>query len=254
MQLSVEYLCFSYKDKQVLRDISCDFRSGEVTAIAGPNGVGKTTLLKCMARLIVPESGTIVFNGEDITEYSLKEIAKIQAYVPQYTSLSFPLTVLEYVSLGRRPYVDWSLSENDQKIIEDNIAYLDIGGFRDKLLDELSGGEKQKVILARALVQEPRILLLDEPTSALDVKHQLEVMGLLRKIAEEKDCAVVMVMHDLSLIERFADNVVLLKAGEIISKGPTKTTLTVGNIEKSYGVKALILDTEHGPAVIPYEV
>lgn len=253
MPLSVEGLNFAYGNEPVLKDVTCNFESGHVTAIAGPNGVGKTTLLKCLARLIVPGSGRIVFDGEDITRYSLKEMARLQAYVPQYTVLSFPLTVEEYVALGRRPYVEWELSDEDKRVINENIAYLGIDDFRNKLLDELSGGERQKVVLARALVQQPRILLLDEPTSALDVKHQLEVMRLLRMIADERDCVVIMVMHDLSLIERFADDVILLKEGEIIAEGPTGSTLTTGNIEKAYGVKALIIDTEQGPVVLPYE-
>lgn len=244
---------FAYADKPVLKDITCSFNNGRLTAIAGPNGVGKTTLLKCLARLIVPSAGSIMFDGVNTTSLSLKELARIQAYVPQYTVLTFPLTVEEYIALGRRPYVEWELSDEDKRIIYENISYLNIGNLKSKLLDELSGGERQKVVLARALVQQPRILLLDEPTSALDVKHQLEVMRLLRAIAQEKNCAVIMVMHDLSLIERFADDVILLNDGAIIAEGPTASTLTRDNIEKAYDVKALIIETDQGSVILPYE-
>ena len=237
----------------MLKDITCSFNNGRLTAIAGPNGVGKTTLLKCLARLIVPSAGSIMFDGVNTTSLSLKELARIQAYVPQYTVLTFPLTVEEYIALGRRPYVEWELSDEDTRIIYENISYLNIGNLKSKLLDELSGGERQKVVLARALVQQPRILLLDEPTSALDVKHQLEVMRLLRAIAQEKNCAVIMVMHDLSLIERFADDVILLNDGAIIAEGPTASTLTRDNIEKAYDVKALIIETDQGSVILPYE-
>ena len=237
----------------MLKDITCSFNNGRLTAIAGPNGVGKTTLLKCLARLIVPSAGSIMFDGVNTTSLSLKELARIQAYVPQYTVLTFPLTVEEYIALGRRPYVEWELSDEDKRIIYENISYLNIGNLKSKLLDELSGGERQKVVLARALVQQPRILLLDEPTSALDVKHQLEVMRLLRAIAQEKNCAVIMVMHDLSLIERFADDVILLNDGAIIAEGPTASTLTRDNIEKAYDVKALIIETDQGSVILPYE-
>ena len=194
-----------------------------------------------------------MFDGVNTTSLSLKELARIQAYVPQYTVLTFPLTVEEYIALGRRPYVEWELSDEDKRIIYENISYLNIGNLKSKLLDELSGGERQKVVLARALVQQPRILLLDEPTSALDVKHQLEVMRLLRAIAQEKNCAVIMVMHDLSLIERFADDVILLNDGAIIAEGPTASTLTRDNIEKAYDVKALIIETDQGSVILPYE-
>ena len=253
MALEIRHLNFSYGERSILKDLNATICRGRLTAIAGPNGVGKTTFLKCLARIQTPDSGTISFEGRDITKASIKEMAKMQAYVPQNTSLSFALTVQEYISLGRRPYVEWSFSEEDTQIIEENIAYLDLDRFRNNMLDELSGGERQKVILARALVQQPQIMLLDEPTSALDVKHQLEVMRILDTIAKERDCAIAMVVHDLSLIERYADDTILMSDGQIISQGSTHETLTLENIEMAYGVKALIIDTEHGKAVLPYE-
>lgn len=251
MQLVLDHICFSYGTHPVLQNICAHAKAGEITAIAGPNGVGKSTLLKCVARLLKPSGGSILYDGRDITGCKSRELSKLQAYVPQNASLSFPLTAEEYVSLGRRPYVDWSLKPLDEAVIAENVRYMGIEQHLDKLLDELSGGERQKVLLTRALVQEPRILLLDEPTSALDMKHQMEVMTLLRKIARERECVVVIVLHDLTLIERFADRTILMKEGSIFAQGLTGEALNQSSIREVYGVETEILSTQHGRVVVP---
>lgn len=251
MELTLNHLCFSYGERPVLQDVCARAEAGRLTAIAGPNGVGKSTLLKCIARLLKPSGGAILFDGNDITGYKSRELARLQAYVPQNASLSFPLTAGEYVSLGRRPYVDWALKPRDEAVIRENVRYMGIERHLDQLLDELSGGERQKVLLTCALVQEPRILLLDEPTSALDIRHQLEVMLLLRRIARDRNCVVVIVLHDLTLIERFADRVILMKEGRVFAQGDTEKALDAASIREVYGIEAELLPTRHGRVVVP---
>lgn len=251
--IKAEKLSFGYREKKILRQIDTEFQPSLVTGVIGPNGVGKSTLIKCLARILTPESGTVVVNEQDIFQMKSRDLAKVEAYVPQSGSTIFPLTVLEYVTLGRKPYVEWSLTGEDHQIIADIMEYLRITSMQDKYLDEISGGERQKVMLARALVQQPDILILDEPTSALDIRHQLEVMALLKRIAAEKQCAVIVVMHDLMLVARYCDRVVLMKDGAVFARGMPQDTITEENIRAVYGITARILQTEVGLVVLPLE-
>lgn len=254
MDLRINDLCFSYSGNRVLTDINVTLQAGCVTAIAGPNGVGKSTLLKCIARLLKAEKGRILYGSSNLLEMKKRELAKLQAYVPQSSQTLFSLTVEEYVVLGRKPYVEWSLNKQDYEIIDFNISYMGIEAYRSKYMDELSGGERQKVTLARALVQEPEILLLDEPTSALDIRHQMEVLTLLQKIAKERDTVTIIVLHDLTLIERFADRVILMKDGGVLACGEMKEVMTETNIRSAYDIEVRVIDTEYGAVVIPMKI
>ena len=244
-------LSFGYGSREIVKDVNAVFRAGEVTCLIGPNGVGKTTYLKCLARLLSPQKGIAWVKGYELSKIKPRELAKIQSYVPQNGSVTFPLSVYEFVCLGRRPYVEWSLSNKDREIVEDSIQYMGIAQMCDKYLDELSGGERQKVMLARALAQEPDILLLDEPTSALDICHQLEVMELIRQIASERHCSVILVMHDLSLVFRYADQVIMMKDGKVWATGSPDQTITVENLRTVYGIESALVQTEYGPTLIP---
>ena len=251
--LSAEQLSFAYGETQSLRDVGVRFSPCEVTGVIGPNGVGKSTLIKCIVRILKPDRGTVWMNSRDIFEMKNQELAKQEAYVPQSSGLVFPLTVQEYVSLGRRPYISWSLTEKDKRVISEIMEYLHIGTMGEKYMDEISGGERQKAMLARALVQQPEVLVLDEPTSALDIRHQLEVMLLLRKIASEKKCTVIVVMHDLMLVARYCNQVILMKDGQIYAHGVPEVALTEENIRAVYGITSRILHTEAGLVVLPLE-
>ena len=249
--VKTEGICFGYGGKDIVKNADTIFRAGEVTCLIGPNGVGKTTLLKCLAHLLQPKKGIVWIQGQKLSQIKPRNLAKIQSYVPQNGSVTFPLTVYEYVCLGRRPYIEWCLSRNDCTIVEESMQYMGVSAMREKYLDELSGGERQKVMLARALAQQPDILLLDEPTSALDICHQLEVMELIRRIAAEKHCAVILVMHDLSLVYRYADQVIMMKDGSIWAAGSPTQTMTVENLRVVYGIESVFIPTDYGPVFIP---
>lgn len=247
----VEDIAFRYETDSIIRDITADFSDERLTGIIGPNGVGKSTLLKCMVRLLKPCQGAIYLDDRDLFAIRARELAKLQAYVPQNSSLIFQMPVKEYVTLGRRPYVEWSLKKEDMEIVDEMMDYLSIQSMADKYMNEISGGEKQKVMLARALVQQPDVLMLDEPTSALDIRHQLEVMELLRKISKEKKCAVIIVMHDLMLVARYCDKVILMKDGEIYASGTPLDTITEENVRQVYGIHTRIIYGGDGMIIVP---
>ena len=253
MELKIENLKSGYGQKTIIENIYFTASAGKVTGIVGPNGVGKSTLLKCIAGLQKIQDGKILIDESDLLSMDRRKISKIRSYVPQKSQFSFPMTTEEFVTLGRKPYVNWSLTKKDFEIIEKNLYYLNIRHLRDKYVDEISGGEYQKVMLARALVQEPKILLLDEPTSALDIRHQIEVMHILRKIAREKNCIVLLVMHDLSLVSRFTDQSIFMQDGKLVAFGDTSKIITEEIIEKVFNIKVKLLQTQFGKIISPLE-
>ena len=253
MELKIDKLKAGYGEKNVVDEITFTACSGRVTGIAGPNGVGKSTLLKCVAGLMRPAGGCISLDGSDMGKMNSRERARVLAYVPQKPALTFPMQAEDFIMLGRRPYVEWSLREKDYAVAEEVIRYLDIAHLREKYVDEISGGEYQKVMLARALVQEPKVLLLDEPTSALDIRHQIEVMQILRRVSREKNCIVLLVMHDLSLILRFTDQTAFLSGGHLEAFGDTEEIMTEELTEKVFGIPVKILNTPYGITMISQE-
>lgn len=251
MTLEARQVSFAYGGRPTVKDASLTLTPGRVTSIIGPNGVGKSTLVRCLVRLAVPTSGAVYLNGADVFRLERRNLARTLAFVPQSSSVTFPLTVQELVELGRTPYVGWSLSSEDRRIVEDTLAYLHLDALRGRLLHELSGGERQKVGLARALAQQPDLLILDEPTSALDIRHQVELMELLRRVARDRACTVGLVMHDLQLVSRFSDQVILMHQGEIFAAGTPEEVITADHLAQVYGVQAEVLETPHGRLVVP---
>lgn len=238
--LELKDISFSYGKKTNLEGISLSVQKGEVVGIIGPNGSGKSTLLKCM-NLILKARGEVILNGTKLHGLSVKEISRLISYVPQNVQThSFPIKVFDVVLLGRRPYIRWNVVDRDLEIVADTFSMLDLEHLSMRNFNELSGGEKQKVLITRALVQEPEVLLLDEPTSNLDIKHQLEIMEILRNIAKEKELIVNIVLHDLNLACRFCDRLILLNGGKIFAEGNPADVLTDRNIRKVYGIDAEI--------------
>jgi iron complex transport system ATP-binding protein len=252
LKLTINKLAFKYGGNPVLKDITIEVGLGELLCIVGPNGSGKSTLLKCINRILKTQQNTVLIDGKDAGKINLKELSKMMGYVPQSSMSTFPFTVFDVVLMGRKPYIHWSLSERDSEIVAEMLDYLGISELAMRHYNELSGGEQQKVIIARALTQQPQILLLDEPTSSLDIKHQLEILCILRSLAQTKHCSVIMAMHDLNLAGSFSDRMLMLKQGCIYAVGTPEDVLTEENIDSVYGIKAQISNSVLGrPQVTP---
>jgi len=252
LNLTVNNLSFKYDGTQVLEDVNIEVKIGEMLSIVGPNGSGKSTLLKCINRILKTQQNTVLIDGEDTSKLNLKELSKIMGYVPQNSTNTFPFTVFDIVLMGRKPYIHWSLSERDTEIVAEMMNYIGIGNLAMRHFNELSGGEQQKVIIARALAQQPQFLLLDEPTSSLDIKHQLEILCILKSLAKTKHRAVIVAMHDLNLASRFSDSMLMLKKGSIFTVGTPNAVLTEENIEAVYGIKTHVTNSVLGsPQVTP---
>jgi iron complex transport system ATP-binding protein len=252
MKLMINKLSFNYTGIPVLKDVDLEVGPGEMLGIVGPNGSGKSTLLKCINRVLKTQPNTVLIDGNDINNLNLRELAKMMGYVPQTSTNTFPFTVFDVVLMGRKPYIHWNLSERDYEIVADVLDFLGIGELSMRHFNELSGGEQQKVIVARALAQQPRLLLLDEPTSSLDIKHQLEIMCILKSLTQSKERSVIVSLHDLNLASRFSDIILMLKQGCIYAVGTPEEVLTEENIDAVYGIKAQVTDSVIGkPQVTP---
>ena len=198
----------------ILRQVSFSVEDGRFLAILGNNGVGKSTMLKCLNRILTPAGGEIQVDGDDLSRLSGRERAQRIAFVAQSVP-SIQMTVHDIVMLGRRPYMKWSFTEKDHVIVHEAMDRLGVSHLRGRFLDQLSGGERQKVMLARALAQQPKILLLDEPTSSLDIQNQYQVLQIVRDICHEKGITAMVVIHDLNLALRFCDQFLMLRQGEV---------------------------------------
>ena len=241
--MEVQNLSYRYKGSpELLRDVSFSLEAGQLLAILGNNGAGKSTLLKCFNHILTPDSGLVLLDGEDLLAQSPREVAKRVAFVSQ----SIPgtrMTVHDAVMLGRRPYMKWGFTEKDHEIVHRAMDRLGVEALRGRFLDQLSGGERQKVMLARALAQEPKVLLLDEPTSALDLRNQYGVLRLVRELCHQDGMTAVVVIHDLNLALRFCDRFLLLKDGRICRQGD-HTILDSGALRQVYGVDARVVEVD----------
>ncbi len=249
MLLTVRNLDFSYGDKKVLNDISFSLDHGELLAILGPNGSGKTTLLKCMNAISRPRRGSVLVAEQNVLTMRANQIALAIGYVPQQVD-GAQLAVFDAVLLGRKPYIRWRPSEDDLKIVDAALKRLGLDHLVLQRIDRLSGGELQKVAIARALVQEPQLLLLDEPTSALDLKSQFEVLNMVRSVVDGHKIGAVMTMHDLNTALRYADKVLFLKHGHVRALCET-VQVSADMIEDVYGVTVDIHKISGDPVIVP---
>ena len=249
MTLLVENISFSYPKNDVINNITFSLEEGDFLAILGTNGAGKTTLLKCLNKILEPQLGTVYINNKDNSLLSRIELAQNIAYVPQGHDYS-KKTVFDFVLLGRRPYIKWSVTEEDIKVVEEVLSLLGLDNYSMRYTNELSGGELQKVIIARALVQQPEVLLMDEPTSNLDLKNQIEVLSIIRDIINKQNISAIITMHDINLALRFANKFLLVKNGELFDFGDSRV-LNQQSIKSVYNLDVVIEDYSGIPVIIP---
>jgi iron complex transport system ATP-binding protein len=251
MILKVNDLSFHYKSHPTLKDINFSINRGETTVILGPNGVGKTTLLKCLNSILSPQSGDILVKDKNIRKMDIKDIAKQISYVAQKNETA-RITAFDAILLGRHPHIRYKTGPDDLKKVDAVIKRLNLSHLCLKYLDQMSGGELQKVSIARALVQQTDLLLLDEPTSSLDLKNQTDILGLIRHIVKDHDIAAVMTMHDLNTALRYADQYLFLKDKTIYGAGKI-CDVSAKMVAEVYGVNVEIVYHNGFPLVVPLE-
>lgn len=257
VHLDVNGVMFSYGSKKILDDVSFSITNGEIVGIIGQNGSGKTTLLNCINSEYRPKHGSVVIRdfspdvlesrekqnySADVQDLSNAERSRIIATVEQSSFMSFPFSVMETVRMGRYSHTGMFDDDDEEEIAKicEVMKSTGILKFADRPVNELSGGEWRRVMIAQALAQEPEILLLDEPTLHLDINHQFELMDLLKKIVSERNILIVIVTHDLPLAARYCDKIIIMKDGKIVDAGSAKDTVTTANIENIFHMRAKI--------------
>ena len=241
--IEIKNLSFRYERKEVLHDITLQIRAGDYVALIGPNGVGKSTLLKCLNRIVQTSPSSIRLFDKNLEDYTQRELGKLIGYVPQYLEQLFSYTVFEFVLMARYPYFDtWRpASTQDEKKVSDILALLEMSDFKERRVNKISGGERQKVYIAAALAQEPKILLLDEPTAHLDPKYHAEIQRLISQVAKNLGLTVLHVTHDLNHIASWSQDVVAMKNGRVIMHGTPSDILTPGNLESIFETKFIFM-------------
>ena len=240
--LKLSNIGFKYEDKQVLKDIDLSINTGEILGILGPNGSGKSTLLRVMDGILSPQSGEIHINGRPYSSFKRNQLAREVAMVAQEHHFRFSFSCIEVVLMGRFPHLKRMQFEdhNDLKIAMESMKATYALEFAERSIHDLSGGEKQRVLIARALAQEPRIVLLDEPTSFLDLKFKREVFKLISSLSKEKGLGVAIVSHDIDLVAQYCSKIILLKDGSVYKTGDPDTVITAENIEDVYECPVLV--------------
>jgi iron complex transport system ATP-binding protein len=238
--VEVTNLSFSYGENTVLDDISFSVEPNCLVAVLGINGTGKSTLIKCLNKINKIDSGRVKICGDSIDQLSINELAKLVAYVPQKVATSFPIDVYDVILLGRRPYINWNVSESDRKIVSSVIRKLSLEDFVFRKFHNLSGGEQQKAIVAKAIVQQPRVYLFDEPTSNLDLFNQYEILKQIKELVSDNGnpCSAIVAMHDINLASRFADKIMILHESKIFCYDEPRIVLNSDVISQVYRVDA----------------
>lgn len=249
MTLEIRELCFSYPKNEVVKNFSLSVDAGDCVAVLGINGVGKSTMLKCINKILKPSSGQLLIDGSDISSMSDTQLATRIGYVSQSCEFA-DATVFDSVLVGRKPYIKWDVTAKDLEIVQEVLRVMSMEDYATREVNELSGGERQKVSIARALAQQTPILLFDEPTSNLDLKNQLEVIDIIRRIVKDNALSAIVVIHDLNLALRFADRFILMKDGSVYSSGGAEV-ITEDSIREVYGVSASVIEHMGHKVVIP---
>jgi len=240
--LQIGQVYFSYLDGLVLHDINLSIEAGEMVGLLGPNGSGKSTLIKLASGILKPKQGEIKLDGSNLRHLSRKSIARSVAVVPQQFHIPFAFTVAEVVALGRTPFVKAFAEENevDRRVVKDALELVGVSALAQRRFDELSGGERQKVILAMALAQQPKLMLLDEPIVHLDISHQVEILELVKYLNRERGLTVIAAMHDLNLASLYFDRLIMLKEGKVWVDGTPSQVLTEDRVMEVFSASVKV--------------
>lgn len=240
--IRVKDMTFQYNEAIILNQLRFTIKEKTFMSIIGPNGSGKSTLLKLIAKNLLPNQGSILLGEKDLMQYAPKDLAQEMAVVPQSTEIAYDFTVEDIILMGRHPHLKRFQREGykDLQIVKEAMEVTNTWHLRERYISEISGGERQRVIIAKALAQEPKIILLDEPTSALDIHHQIEILELLKKLNEEKGVTIIAVLHDLNLAIRYSKEMMLLHEGNMITLGRTEDVITIENLKKAYNMDMIV--------------
>jgi iron complex transport system ATP-binding protein len=253
--LRAEALSLGYDGDTVIDGLGIEIPHGQVTVIVGPNACGKSTLLRGLARLIRPSAGAVLLDGRDLRGYSPRELARLVAVLPQQPIAPDGVRVADLVARGRHPHQGWFSRHrsDDETIVAGALAATSTLELADRAVDELSGGQRQRVWIAMVLAQQTDIVLLDEPTTFLDATHQLELLDLLTDLNRHHAATIVMVLHDLNLAARYADNVVVMSAGRVVEAGPPAEVITADTVRSAFGLDCIVIDDPVAgcPMVVP---
>jgi iron complex transport system ATP-binding protein len=238
--IRVENLSFSYGEKKILEKLTFDIRPGKFTSIIGPNGAGKTTLFRLLTKSLPPNQGKVMLGNRDLAAVSIKDFSKKAAVVSQELQIRFPFTCLEIVMMGRAPFRRRSgqIRKEDLQVVQECMEWTDTQGLKDALITEISGGEKQRVMLAKALAQSPEVLFLDEAFSNMDIEYRIRFLKRLKRLAAEQKITVVAIMHDLHLVNLFSDEVIVLKQGQLIETDQPEQIFTPQKMKHVFGIDA----------------
>lgn len=255
LDVLINNINFRYnEEKKLLENVSINIEKGKFVGILGPNGCGKSTLLKLILKYLPVETGEIKICDKELKYYSQKELSKIIGFVPQKSALSLPLTVEDVIFMGRTPHIKnkWiGFNKEDKEKVNEIIKKLDLEKFKNRVAFSLSGGEFQRVLMARSLVQETQIILLDEPTSALDINYALEIMKLTEYFVKEKNITAIMVLHDLNLASMYCDEVMFLKNGKIVYSGTPNELYKKEIFKEIYGFESEVIENNGFKYIIP---
>ena len=250
MSIEVRHLSKRYGDVCVVDDVSSELPQGEVISLIGPNGAGKSTVFGMVCRLLERSSGDILLDGRDVGEWDAKDLAKRMAILPQTHTTQMKITVEELVSFGRIPHSGSHLTADDRTIVTRAIDYMELGDFRDRFIDEMSGGQRQRAFIAMVLAQDTDYVFLDEPTNNLDVYHATRMMKLVRRLCDELGKTVVLVLHEINLAAFYSDRILAFREGQLVVQGTVKDVMTEKNLKRIYGVDFQIHEVDGKPLSI----
>lgn len=232
--VEVRNLFKKYHNKTVVEDVSLEIKKGKITSFIGPNGAGKSTVLSMISRLITRDSGEVLIDGKDMGTFTSKELAKKIAILKQANHINIRLTIRELVAFGRFPYSQGKLTKEDWKYVDEAIEYMELADMQEKYLDQLSGGQQQRAFIAMVIAQNTEYVLLDEPLNNLDMKHSVQIMKVLRRLADELGKTVIIVIHDINFASCYSDYIVALKDGKVVHNGPTEQVINSDVLKEIY--------------------